>query len=1054
MFNQIVQLMKQAKVLFSSLFLFASVVLSAQNITVRGTVKDATTGDAIPYAGVQVKGTSTGAISDMDGVYVVSVPSQGTLVISSVGYTTQEIPVNGRTSINVTLEQDNESLEGTVVVAFGTKRKQDLVGSVSSVKSEILQNNQSASVTSALEGAVSGLQVITSTGQPGSDASIYVRGIGSLSASNAALVVVDGVPYNGSISNINPQDIESISVSKDAVSNSLYGSRAAGGVVMITTKSGAKTKANIQFSANAGVLSRAYKDYSMVTDPAEYYRLTWYGIRNTEFVAGATAEEAAETASKNLLKELGNYNSFIIPDGEYLVDVNGNLNSKAKVRYNDSFADNMFKTAVRQEYNISASGSNDKVDYYMSIGYLDNKSYIVGSNYNRLSARTNLTAKLTSWLRAGMNLAYSKTQSNGMQESTTAATNPFSVARSWAPIYPVHAYDAEGNMVKDEKGNPVWDAGTGQTAGTSKRPTATNQNVICNLTEDIRRTTRHNVTTRAFVEAKFLKHFTALVNYSYDFRNGQGLTYYTPTIGDGQSFKGRGTHNATTSTVSNLQETLSYENIFGDNHNFSAKIGHEYYQYRYRYLEAQKTNFFDPANPELANGGQQQYSTSGTDALNIEGFFGMVDYNYASRYYFSAAFRRDGTSRFNKKWGNFWSVGAAYRISAEPFMASTKSWLDDLKIRASYGTQGNQEVGNYYPVHDQYEVGWDGSNLYTSLSYYGNPDLTWEKQNTFDVGLDFSFLGRIRGNMDFFIRKTDDMLFQRPLAYSTAARPYNWENLGAMRTNGIEFEISGDIIKKHDLRWTVTVLGSHYGNKILRLPEENREDGITSGTYKLMEGRNRYEYYTYMYAGMDEKGNSQWYKDEVDSNGNKTGNKVTTTKYSEATKYYLGKTALAKLNGGINTQLYWKGLDFSIQTSYQIGGWAYDSEYLSGMSVSYYVGHNADMWNTYDPIKKTGSIPVWNANNTSNSYSQTSDAHLIDASYLSIRNITLGYTLPKNITRKFYVEGLRFYVMADNVALFSKRQGFDPRVSFTGSTGSFGGYAPMRTVSGGITVTF
>ncbi|MCR4825090.1 MAG: SusC/RagA family TonB-linked outer membrane protein [Bacteroidales bacterium] len=1029
-------------------------MVSAQNVTVKGTVTDASTGEAIPFAAIQVKGTSTGTATDADGVYTITVPSRASLIYSSIGFLSSEIQVNGRNSIDVALEPDTEALENAVVVAFGTKRKQDLVGSVASVKSEILKNNQAASVTSALEGAVAGLQVITSTGQPGSDASIYVRGIGSLSASNAALIVVDGVPYNGSISNINPQDIESITVSKDAVSNSLYGSRAAGGVVMVTTKSGAKTSSNIQFSASAGVLSRAYKDYNMVTDPAEFYRLTWYGIRNTEYVAGASAEEAALIASESLLGELGNYNAFIIPDGDYLVNTDGTLNKSARTRYNDSFADNMFQTASRQEYNVSASGSNDKVDYYLSVGYLDNQSYIVGSSYNRTSARANVNAKLTSWLRAGMNIGYSRTNSNGMQESTSAASNPFSVARSWAPIYPVHAYDANGNQIIGADGKPVWDAGNGETVGTTKRPTATNQNVICNLYEDIRRTSRHNVTTRTYVEAKFLKHFTAMVNYSYDFRNSQGLTYYTPTIGDGQSFGGRGTHEASTSTVTNVQETLAYENLFGDNHSISAKIGHEYYQYSYRYLGGQKTNFFDPANPELDNGGPMQSLSSYTNGLNIEGFFGMVDYNYASRYYLSGAFRRDGTSRFLKKWGNFWSVGAAWRLSAEPFMAGAKSWLDDLKFRASYGTQGNQEVGNYYPAHDQYAITWDGSALGYSYSYYGNPDISWEKQNTFDAGVDFSFLNRIRGSVDYFIRYTDDMLFQRPLAYSTGGRPYKWENIGAMQNSGIEFELNFDLIKNRDLRWTLSLIGSHYNNKIVRLPEENREDGITSGTFKLMEGRDRYEYYTYKYAGMDEDGNSQWWRYVRDDNGEKTEELEKTTTYSDADKFYLGKTALPKLDGGINTQLYWKGLDFSIQTSYRIGGWAYDSEYLDGMSISYYVGHNADLWQTYDPIKKTGNLPVWNANNSSNSYSQTSDAHLVSSSFFNIRNITLGYTLPKSFSRKFYVEAFRIFVMADNVALFSARQGFDPRVSFTGATSSFGGYAPMRTVSGGITVTF
>ena len=1045
--------MKKIKFFLSLVLLTVATLVSAQTINVSGTVRESN-GEAVSGAAVQLKGSTTVyTMTDALGNFSISVPSNGTLAVSCLGYDSVEVPVNGRRTIEITLDQDLELLDEVTVVAYGTKRKQDLVGSVSTVKSNILQNTQATSVTQALEGAVAGLQVITSSGQPGQDANMYVRGVGSLSASNSALIVLDGVPYTGALSNINPNDIESITVSKDAVSNSLYGARAAGGVIMVTTKSGARDKANVRFSANAGVLNRAYKDYSMATDPAEFYRLTWYGIRNTQYKAGYSLEDAAVYASENLLGELGDYNAFIIPAGEYLVGTDGKLNPGAKVRYNDSFADNMFQTATRQEYNLSASGTTGKTDYYLSMGYLDNQSYIVGSNYNRLSARVNVSTQLKSWLRVGMNLGYSKTNTNGVQESTTAVSNPFSVARGWAPIYPVHAYDANGNMIM-KNGQPVWDAGTGQTAGTVSRPVATNQNVICNLYEDIRQSVVHSVTTRSFVEFRFLKDFTFTANYSYDFRNATGVTYYTPTIGDGASFKGRGTHSANTYMTQTTQQILAYEKIFGDNHSVSAKIGHEYENRVQKYFSGQKTNFYDPYNPELDNGGPMQEMSSNTDTQNIEGFFAMADYNYASRYYFSAAFRRDGTSRFINRWGNFWAVGAAYRISAEPWMADTKGWLDDLKLRASYGTQGNQGTSNWYPCYDQYAISWDGAALGYSYSYYGNPDLSWEKQKTLDFGLDFGFLNRIRGTVDYFIRRTDDMLFQRPLAFSTGGRPYNWENIGAMENRGIEFDLSFDILKNKDITWTVSILGSHYANKILTLPEENREEGIVSGTFKLMENRDRYEYYTWMYAGMDDTGNAMWYKDEVDENGDKTGNKTTTTTYNEAQKYYLGKTALPKVTGGLNSTLTWKGIDFTVQTSYQIGGWAYDSEYLDGMSNSFYVGHNTDLWDTWNPETKTGKYPVWNANNNSNSYAQTSDAHLIDASYFSIKNLTIGYSFPQKWMNKLGVQGIRIFCTADNLALFSKRQGFDPRVSFTGATGSFSGYAPIRTISGGLTFTF
>ena len=1023
----------------------------AQNVQVSGTVADES-GAPVIGAAVVVDGTSIGTVTGVDGSFKLSAPANGTITVSFVGYEEVKTPIAGKTSINVVLKTSAERLDDVVVVAFGSKRKQDVVGSVSSVKSTIINNSQATSVSSALEGAVAGLQVISSTGQPGADSSIVLRGIGSLSGGNTALIVVDGVPFNGRLSDINPADIQSITVSKDAVSNSLYGSRAANGVVMVTTKSGRQDRTQINFTANWGVTNRAYKDYDYVTDQGEFYELTWYGIRNTNMLAGMSAEDAALAASQSVLGELGNYNAFIIPDGEFLVGTDGKLNKSAKERYNDSFANALFDSAMRQEYQVSASGGTDKTNYYLSMGYLDNDSYVIGSDYNRISARANVNSQLKSWLKVGTNIAYSVTEMNGVKDGVGQASNPFDVARSWAPIFPVHGYDEKGNLVYDANGEPVYDAGTGQTAGTLSRPIATNQNVICSMLEDINRNKYHNLTTRSFIEIKFLKDFTFTTNYSYDYTNNNATTFYSTKVGDGQSFGGRGTRGSYNSYTQNFNQLLAYNKVVGD-HNISAKIGHEYYNYKSDSFSGQKTRFFDPLNPELDNGGQLEYISSSTSEHSIEGYFGMADYNYANKYYVSAAFRRDGTSRFLNRWGNFWSVGLAWRISGEEWMKNAE-WINDLKLRASYGTQGNESVLNATPYMDQYSITWDGSQLGYSPSFYGNPDLTWEKQKTIDAGVDFRLWDRVYGSFEYFYRRTDDMLFQKTLAPS-AGRPYNWENLGAMSNQGIEFEVNVDILKGRDFSWTATVVGSHYTNKILTLPEENREDGIVSGTFKLFEGKSRYEYFTYQYAGLDENGSAQWWMDEVDqATGEKTGKKVKTSTYSDATKEWLGKTALPDLTGGFNTTFQWKGIDLTIATAFQLGGWAYDSEYTSGLSNSFYVGHHKDLWKTYNPVTGEGEYPVWNANNSSNSYGQTSDAHLIKASYFSLRNITLGYSFPKAWMNKLGIGGIRVYVTGDNVALFSKRQGFDPRVSLSGGNGSFGGYSPMRVVSGGINLTF
>ncbi len=1043
------------KILLSLIITFSAVAMGfAQSATVKGKVTDS---NNVPVIGatVFVEGTQNGTATDANGDFTLSAPSQGNLVVTYVGYTPQTVAIAGKTFFDVVLAESSLAIDDVVVVAFGSKRKQDMVGSISKVQDNIISNSQASSVSSALEGAVAGLQVVTSSGQPGDDASIVLRGIGSLSANNSALIVLDGVPFNGKLSDISTSDIASISVSKDAVTNSLYGSRASNGVVMVTTKSGSKSKHSINFKGSWGVSSRAYDDYDMVTDPGEFYEMAWYGIRNTQLMAGDTPADASQFATDNLLSELGNYNAFIIPNGEPLVGLDGKLNPNAKTRYNDTFADAMFDTSLRQEYIASASGGNDKTDYYLSMGYLDNDSYIIGSSFERLTTRLNLNSQVNKWLRVGGNISYSETESNGLQESSSAASNPFQVARDWAPIFPVYAYDAEGNVVLDDKGAPVYDAGTGQTEGTVSRPVATNQNVIANLYEDIRNSVRRNFMSRLFVEAKFLNYFTFIANYSYDYTNYSGTTYYTPTIGDGQSFGGRGTKSSANYITTNFNQILSYDRVI-DKHSITAKLGHEYYNYEFDTFEGQKTNFFDPTNPELDNGGQMQYISSAVTSHNIEGYFAMADYNYDHKYYASAAFRRDGTSRFLDKWGNFWSVGAAWRLSSEEFMSSA-SWVNDLKIRANYGIQGNENIGYYTymytPYTDHYSVSWDGSQLSTNIGFYGNPDLTWEKQATLDLGVDFRLFDRLYGSINYFERVTDDMLFQVPQPTSTG-RPYNWENIGSMKNSGLEIDINYDVFKTKDLRWTVSLVGATYKNVLLTLPEKQREEGIVSGAFKRMEGKSIYEYYTYEYAGINKDaaignvGAASWYTTDDE------GNRVVTTDYSSAEKAYIGKSAIPDFTGGFSTTLTYKGIDLSIATAFQIGGYAYDSAYTGLLSSSFYVGHHEDMWDTYNPETGKGSIPVWDANNSSNSYTQTSDAHLVSASYFNIRNITVGYTLPKSVTEKLYMQNLRVYLTADNLALWSARQGFDPRVSLSGGNGSFSGYSPMKTISAGIEITF
>lgn len=1046
---------------FAALALGCSLA-SAQGQRITGKVTDES-GQPVIGAAVTVEGSSRGASTNVDGSYEIVAPSDATLKFSFLGLESQTVPVSGRTLIDVVMKDDSTNIGDVTVVAYGKKRKEDLVGSVSKVKEGLIANSQASSVTKSLEGAVAGVQIISSTGQPGQDASIVVRGIGSISASNTALIVVDGVPFMGALSDINPADIESMSVSKDAVSNSLYGSRAANGVVMITTKTGKQDRTRVSFKGTWGVNSRGVEDYDMARNQAEFYELTWYGIRNTRWANnGHDLAAANQFASENLLPELGYYNSFIIPSGQYLVGTNGKLNPHARVRYDDSFYDAMFHNSFRQEYTASVAGGTAKTDYYLSMGYLDDNSYVIGSDYERLTMRANVNTQVFKWLKVGMNMSYAKTTMNGMNETQGQASNAFEVARGWAPIYPVHAYDAEGNMKYNEDGTPMYDNGMKVTDGTINRPTATNQNVICNLYEDIRRSVYHNLSARSYAEVTFLKDFTFTVNYAYDLVQGIGTTYYTPTIGDGMSFNGRSTKQTSMAETMTFNQLLAYRKTIGDHH-IEALAGHEYYKRNGEAMAGQKTNFFDPKNPELDNGGAIQALESNTYLHNIEGYFLKADYDFAHKYYISGAVRRDGTSRFLNRWGTFWSVGAAWRLSSEDFMSNARGWLNDLKIRASYGTQGNENIGTgymYTPYQDQWAVSWDGTNLSLSQVYYGNPDLTWEKQKTFDVGVDFNFWGRFYGNIDYFYRRTDDMLFQRRQAIS-GGRPYNWENIGDMQNQGIEFELNVDAIKRKNVQFTISLVGSHYTNKILSLPEEYKEDGMINVYQRLKEGSSRYEFYTYKYAGIAENGQASWYyyKTEKNKDGDevRTGEIGITTDYSTVTnsdsKFETGKSALPDFQGGLNLALRLYGFDLSVATAFQIGGYVYDTNYVGTMGSTYYAGHNRDLWNTWNPETQSGELPIWNSVGQTNSFTQASDLWLTSASYFSIRNITLGYTFPAKWMKKIGIESVRVFVTADNVALFSARKGLDPRISMGGQSG-YGGYAQIRTVSGGINLNF
>ena len=1086
------------RVLFLLTFICMGIgMATAQTATVTGKVYSEADGEPVIGASVLVKGTNIGAQTDIDGNFTIeNVPVTATamLRVSYIGMTTQEVKVLFDKPMRITLVEDGIALDDVLVVAYGTAKKSSFTGSATVVEAEEIGKIQTSDATNALQGKMAGVQLTNASGQPGSSSTqtIFVRGISSINAGNAPLIILDGAPYDGDMNNINSQDIESMTVLKDAASNALYGARGANGVIMITTKKGSSGSARVTFDAKWGSNSRATQDYDYITDPAQYYEV-YYGALKNYFInaMGYSAHAAHVAANTEMVGTEGyslGYNVFTTPAGEYLIGSNGRLNPNATLGRMvtgpdgnnywvtpDNWVDEAYTSSLRQEYNLNVTAGNDRSSFYASVNYLDNEGITANSDYERLTTRLKADYKVKNWLKVGANMSYTHFEANSIGEDGSAGSsgNIFAYATRIAPIYPLYIRDAEGNIMYDANGFPRYDYGQAQNNphGLS-RPFLAGGNPYASNLLDKNFSEGNAFTATGFAEVTFLKNFKFTWTSGVNVDETRTTNTTNPYYGSYATSNGMVYKYHTRSISWNHQQLLNWEDTFGD-HTINAMVGHEYYRRQYYYLYASRTNQFDPTNTELVGAISDNGGNSYTTDYNTEGYFGRIMYDYDGRYHLQASYRRDASSRFHpdNRWGNFWSAGAAWVISKENFFNA--SWVNLLKLKASYGEQGNDQIGSYRYT-TLYEVVNSGGSPAAVPYTLGNKDISWETQGNFNVGVDFElFKGRISGNIEYFTRKTTDMLFSFPLPPSYGYTSY-YANIGDMTNKGLEIELKTTPIKTRDFEWNVDVNFTTYENEVSYLPEARKtmeidgKKGFTSSYYFYGEGCPLYTFQMKKYAGINEYGRSTWYKNieepVKDENGNNMvdadGNTITqivgrttTTEYNEASDYLCG-TALPDAYGGFGTSVYWKGFDFSIDFAFQIGGQVYDSDYASmmGSPTSNSKGQNihADMLNAWTESNKT-NIPRYQFNDLYTS--STSSRFLTDASYLSLNNINVGYTLPKMFTKKFGVEKLRFYVAADNVWVWSKRQGLDPRQSVTGSvTGAY--YAPIRTVSGGVTLTF
>ena len=1019
----------------------------AQNIAVSGTVVDASTGDGVPFASIQVKGTMTGTSTDADGNFAISVPRNATLVFSSIGYVTQEAAIEGRTVINILLAPDAEALEETVVVAFGTVNKKDFTGSAAALDSKKLEARPISNAANALEGITSGVQFTSASGQPGSSGSIRIRGFGSFSASNSPLYVVDGVPYDA-ISNINADDIESMTILKDAASSALYGARAANGVVLITTKKGRSEKISFDVKINHGFSVRGIPEYDRL-DAYQYVPMEWEIMRNGYVTAGTydSVAEASAAASASILGSAALNNNPFNVAADQVIGTDGKLNPSAKLLYPEDldWTKAVSRLGHRQDYTMSAGGATEKADYYFSLGYLNDQGYTVRSYLERFNARMNVNVQPRKWIKTGLNLAGTMANSNVTNtDSSTGYVNPFYFARNIGPIYPIHEHNADGSYVYDANGEMVYEW-TNRGGGASM-----GRHIVAETMWNDNLYKRNILNTRGYVDIIFFDGLKLTINAGYDFRNYLNSGFDNPHVGDGSPSGRSRLTNYRYDTV-NFQQLLTYNKTFSG-HAIDLLLGHESYKEEYKYFYGFRQGLVAEGNTELVNFTTTNSLTSYKDVNTTEGYIARANYNYNHRYYLSASYRRDASSRFHKdaRWGNFWSVGGSWRIDQEPFMAAVP-WISQAKLRASYGSVGNLPT-SWYAWQSFYSI-YRNANTpgFIQDSAAGNRELQWEKNMSFDVALEFGFFkDRLVGQIEWFHRISDNLLFSVPLPTSSGVTS-QMQNIGTMFNRGIEVQIGGDIVRNRNFTWNTTLNLSHLRNEITKLPPG--QDQIISGTKKYMVGHSIYDFWLYEWAGVDpQTGDSMYYVGGYDDDGNYTGEgRTTTNDYTKADKYYVG-TAIPDVYGSWQNSFSFYNFDISVLLTYGIGGLTYDSTYGSLVSYSNYGSSlHVDVLNRWQNPGDNTNVPRLDFSR--NAYqNQGSSRWLTNNSYLSLRNISLSYRFPRRWAEAIDLTGIRFFGSIENAYLLCARKGMDPQYSFGGTTSNV--YSPARTFSFGLNIQF
>jgi TonB-linked SusC/RagA family outer membrane protein len=1032
------------------LVLFIGGIAMAQK-TVTGTVIDED-GESLIGVSVLVEGTTTGTVTDLDGNYNITMP-EGTNVLqfSYTGFGTQSIVVGNQAVINVTMETSAEVLEQVIVTAFGTTTKEAFSGSADVIGSKDLEVRNVTSPIAAIEGNATGVQFTSANGGPGSSPGIFIRGVGTLNGGASPLFVVDGVQFEGGLVNINQEDIESITILKDASSTALYGSRAAAGVVLITTKKGSrKGRTSVSASVNHGWVSPSVPFYDEVT-PGEYYEIMWEALRNS-----SAANGSAEFASANIYQNLG-YNPFNVPNDQ-IVGTDGQLNPNAEVVYQSlNWYDELQVANTRTNYNVNVASGGERHSVFFSTSYLEEGGFIQSSEYDRLTTRVNADFDANDWLTLGGSANVTVSTAAGPSSAGSGSiVNPFGFAKNIGSIYPVFVNDQQGNIVRDAGGNPVFDSGEGfPEFNIGSRPINQGRHALQELLLNDERDRDNTYGFRFYANIALpVKGLSVNLNYGRDINELLEKEYENNIIGDAQP-TGRYSERRARRQVENFVQQLNYRTTIGGLHNLDIKLGHETYDRTFTSNNGLAIDQTAEGIFEFANFATPIRVGGSTTVKRIEGYFAQANYNFDNKYNVSLSGRYDGSSVFSpgSQWGAFWGVGASWRLDQEQFIQNIP-WIDRLKLRSSFGLTGSDNLG-FFASRALFDLTSNAGNPAIVFSEIGNNELQWETTELFDVALEFSLFNNfLDGSLEYFNRASTDLLFDQPIPLSNGANSIP-ANIADMVNSGLELGLTANLITRPDFRWNVRVTASTFRNEITSLPE-----AVVVGNQRWEEGRSRYDWYMFHSAGVDPETGDQLYFDyELDENGNsipvleEDGTHATVNDWQDTERAYIEETSVPDVNGSVSTNISYKGFGLNILTNFGIGGTVLDNGYSAMMhSGNYGSSLHPDIMNAWRQPGDITDVPrMENGNNVL--VRRDASRFLTDASFFALRNINLSYTFGNGVTDKLGMENLRISITGENLVVAAARRGLNPQFNLAG-TPSGNTFAPTRIISVGVNGNF